>query len=277
MLEKKKIGIMQGRLSKPKGKLIQSFPTKTWKKEFIAAKKLSINLIEWTLDFKNLHQNPLLTERGIKDINLLSKQHNVKIKTITGDCFMQKPFWKQKNKKIMLSLISDLKKILTNASRLKVKYLTIPLVDGGSIKNKSQENFLIKELLKLKNFLKTKKINILFETDLPPKESYLFIKKFNCKSFGINYDIGNSASMNFNPVNEFKYYGKYIKNVHIKDRKKYGNTVKLGNGNANFSLIFKLLKKIRYNGYLILQTARSESGNELKNISNNIKFLDQYI
>ncbi len=273
----KKIGIMQGRLSKPSCNKIQSFPTYTWKKEFQLANKLSIKLIEWTLDFKNLHKNPLLTKKGIMNINSLSKKYNVKIKSITGDCFMQKPFWKQKINKLRLSLLKDLKKILINAIKLKVKYLVIPLVDNGSLKSKKQEEVLITELLKFKKFIVKNNFYILFETDLTPQKNLLFIKKFKCRNFGINYDIGNSASKNYDPKKEFKLYGKYIKNIHIKDRKKNGNTVSLGKGNANFDLIFKLIKKIKYQGYLIQQTARGEAGKEFINISNNLKFLYQYI
>ena len=43
---------------------------------------------------------------------------------------------------------------------------------------------------------------------------------------------------------EFKYYGKRILNVHIKDRKKFGNTVRLGQGNVNFKQLFMNLKKL---------------------------------
>ena len=49
-----KIGVMQGRLSKPVNNKIQSFPNRNWKKEFLLAKKLSVKFIEWTLDFKKL-------------------------------------------------------------------------------------------------------------------------------------------------------------------------------------------------------------------------------
>ena len=96
---KSKIGVMQGRLSKPLNNKIQSFPIRTWRKEFSLAKKLSLKYIEWTLDFKNLHSNPLMTSNGIKNIKLLCKKFNVRVDSITGDCFMQKPFWKQTNKK----------------------------------------------------------------------------------------------------------------------------------------------------------------------------------
>ena len=93
-----KIGIMQGRLSKPESKAIQSFPTQSWQKEFVKAKKLSIKFIEWTLDYKNLHKNPLLTNHGIRKIRYLTKKYNIKVKSIR-DCFMQKPFWQEENAK----------------------------------------------------------------------------------------------------------------------------------------------------------------------------------
>ena len=93
------------------------------------------------------------------------------------------------------------------------------------------------------------------------------------KNFGLNYDIGNSASLDYDPAREFKYFGKYIKNVHIKDRKKYGKTVQLGEGNADYANISKLLKKIKYKGNFILQTARGFPGKELENTSKNLAFL----
>ena len=40
-------------------------------------------------------------------------------------------------------------------------------------------------------------------------------------------------------VDEIKIYGKYIKNVHIKDRIICGKTVRLGYGNADFNCVFK--------------------------------------
>ena len=41
-------------------------------------------------------------------------------------------------------------------------------------------------------------------------------------------------------------------------------TVRLGYGNADFNCVFKSLKKIKYKGKFILQTARSPNKNILK-------------
>ena len=39
---------------------IQSFPWETWEEEFQLAKSININLMEWTLDYKDLKNNPLI-------------------------------------------------------------------------------------------------------------------------------------------------------------------------------------------------------------------------
>ena len=265
---------MQGRLSQPHNGKIQSFPILSWENEFREAKKLSLKFIEWTLDNKNLMKNPLLTSSGQKKIKKLSKKNNIKVVSITGDCFMQKPFWKS-NKLTRNILISQMKKIISCASKLKIKFVILPLVDNGSIKILSHKKILINELNKMNNFLKKKKVQVLFETDMSPKENSKFLLNFNKKYFGINYDIGNSAGLNYDPIDEFKEYAKSIKNIHIKDRKKFGNTVPLGEGNAKFELVAKLCKKYDYKGNFIIQAARKKTGKETETIKDYLNFLQK--
>ena len=264
---------MQGRLSPIINKRIQSFPLMNWKKEFSILKKIGIKNIEWTLDYDSFEKNPVLSNIGIKEIKSLSKKHKIKINSLTGDCFMEKPFWKLKKN---IDLIEDFKKVVNSCNQLKIKYIVIPLVDNGSLKNKKDEKKLKKILFNLIKFIKKNKVEILFESDYGPKKLGDFIKKFDKKLFGINYDTGNSASLGYNINDEFENYGKFIKNVHIKDRIFKGSTIKLGNGNVNFSDLFKNLKRIRYKNFLILQTARSKSGNHVLEIKNNIKFLKNF-
>jgi hexulose-6-phosphate isomerase len=78
--------------------------------------------------------------------------------------------------------------------------------------------------------------------------------------FGVNYDIGNSASLGFNPKEEIQAYGPRILNVHVKDRRMGGTTVPLGTGNADFPTVFRALRRAGYRGDFILQTARAEDG-----------------
>jgi len=185
---------------------------------------------------------------------------------------MQKPFFFEKN----FQTIIDLKKIIMNSQVYGIKYFIIPLVDKSSLKkNFRLEKKIIHKLLSLKKIL-NKDSKILFELDCPYLKVIKFIQKFKSRKFGINYDTGNSASLGYTFINEKKYF-KYVYNIHIKDRKKYGNTVRLGNGDFDFKYFFNYLMKNQYNGNLILQTARAKKNNHIEELDINRKFVYSYL
>ncbi len=271
---KEKIGILQGRLTKQKKK-IQQFPANNWEKEFQMINNLKIQNMEWTVDNYGYNKNPLNLEHKHKKIKSLCKKNKIKINSVTADFFMEKPFWKNRNKSYYLKKIEDL---IINCSKLKIKYIILPLVDNSSLKNLRQQSKVIRELKKFGAILKKKKVEILFESDFNPKKLLKFIKLFNNSSFGINYDSGNSANLGFNVLNEFNAYGKYIKNIHIKDRLKYGPSVRLGYGDVKFIDLFNQIKKIKYKGIFIFQSARSKiKGNDIEEIKLNLKFLERFL
>jgi len=266
-----KIGFMQGRLFRSENKkFVQYFPSKTWKKEIHLGKKNSFHLMEWTANLENIKKNPVYNLKLANKAKKIIKNCNLKVNSLTCDFFMQKPFFKFSNKDKYINL---LKKIIDIGQFMGIKYFILPLVDNSSIKNLNHENILINELLKISRSFDHKSM-ILFETDYPPRNVLKFIKKFNGK-FGINYDTGNSASLNYDFNDEIKYF-KYVKNIHIKDRLISGPTVRLGKGNWNYRKFFSLIKN-RYNGNLILQTARSKNENELEEILINRNFVKNFL
>ena len=267
-----KIGVMQGRLSPIYNNKIQKFPTLHWKSEFFIARSLNLNLIEWTIDIENFYKNPIITTKGIIEIKKLIEITGINLKSITADCFMHELIWIKNNKNILKKLI----RIIESCGKLKIRYIIFPLVDDSSIKNKQTEDKLVKILKKFKKILKKNDVSILFEIDYGPKKVKKFISKFDKENFGINYDSGNSASAGYDINEEFGNYGKYIKNIHIKDRIKKGKTVKLGTGNTNFKKLFANIKKMNYKNNLILQTARSCTGEHIAEIIDNLNFMKKY-
>lgn len=254
------IGFMQGRLSDLVDNKIQSFPWEKWEKEFLLAKENSFSIMEWTLDAKDLYKNPIMSKEGRKKINYLSKKFNLFIPSLTGDCFMQEPFWKaNKPEKLQKDFIA----VCESASKLGIRDIVVPLVDNGSLENAYQRELLIDYLKSKKKYFIERKLRILFESDFDPLKLKDFIVRLPEDIFGINYDIGNSASSNFDSNEEFLNYGKRIFNVHIKDRKIRGTTVPLGQGDADFSKVFKNIMKINYRGNFILQTARAKDNNHV--------------
>jgi hexulose-6-phosphate isomerase len=269
------IGFMQGRLSPIFKKKIQSFPWNYWRKEIFIAKKNNFNLMEWTLDYPRLFNNPLISSQEQKKTLIFLKKNKIFVNSVTCDFFMQKPFFLIKNKKKFKLNINNLLKIIKKLINAKIKFIVIPLVDKSSIKNTYQEKLVIREFNKIIKNLNTNnfKTKILFEIDYSPSKLKKFIKKFSSNFFGINYDSGNSASLNYNIDEEFNCYGDRILNIHIKDRIKYGKTIKLGRGNVNFLKLKKNLKKLHYNRNLILQTARNIYGKHLNELIDNRNFL----
>ncbi len=262
---KERIGFMQGRLTDKVDGKIQAFPWNQWREEFSLASQAGFNLMEWTLDQDRLYENPLMTKAGQNEIKNLCHQYHMSIPSLTGDCFMQAPFWKSSGPE-KKKLQQDFNAIVKACSLVGIGMIVVPFVDQGRLENQEQEEEVVDYLKSQKDFLKERRVTIIFESDFNPKHLAQFIGRLDDDVFGINYDIGNSASLGFNPKEEISTYGQYIKNVHVKDRLLGGTTVPLGKGAALFETIFSLLKKINYKGNYILQTARADDGHHVETL-----------
>ncbi len=272
------IGFMQGRLTPSIDGKIQSFPWHGWRDEFQIAQSLNLRLMEWTLDYSNIYSNPLMLADGRREIIELSDKYGIEVKSLTADFIMQSPSWKIKDKglsNINKSMIIDVAKAFRELSG---KILVVPLVDSSSIESDEEEKAVIDLFLELAELFEPLGIQIAFESDFEPKKLKKFINQFlGTKNIGINYDMGNSASNGYNPREEIFEYGASIINAHIKDRKYKGNTVKLGDGDVDFSVVFESFRNIGYQGNYILQTARSSPGMDANMLSQNLAFINQWI
>lgn len=254
-----RIGFMQGRLSALIDGRIQAFPWHGWQEEFPIAERDGIRLMEWTLDQDRLYENPLLTVAGQSEIRGLCQHYGFAIPSLTGDCFMQAPFWKAQDVQREV-LQRDFQAVAAGCAAVGISMIVMPLVDNGRLDNPEQEDALVGFLQRQAGFLAEHALQVLFESDFGPAELTHFIGRLDPDLFGINYDIGNSAALGFDPVDEIAAYGNRIVNVHVKDRVLGGTTVPLGTGNADFETVFATLAKIGYTGNYILQTARAADG-----------------
>lgn len=260
---KERIGFMQGRFSPLVEGRIQAFPWECWTQEFELAQSNGFALMEWTLDQERLYENPLLTRTGQAQIRSLCERHGVGIPSLTGDCFMQAPFWKVGGAR-REGLQQDFRAIAEGCAAVGITMMVVPLVDNGRLDTAEQQDSLIEFLGGLGPFLNERGLQIVFECDYGPAELARFIEPFDPALFGINYDIGNSAGLGFDPRAELAAYGHRILNVHIKDRILGGATVPLGSGNADFDAVFEGLAGRHYSGKYILQTARAADGDHAR-------------
>jgi hexulose-6-phosphate isomerase len=253
---RERVGFMQGRLSPLVDGRIQAFPWVCWRREFEIGRRLGFARMEWTLDQERLSENPLMTAAGRDEIRALSRRHKLRVTSITGDCFMQAPFWKSSGS-ARAGLYATFEAVIEAAARADAKLVVVPLVDNGALTNPGDEAAFVEGMKGLVERLREVGMRLAFESDFAPDRLARFIAQFPADVFGVNFDIGNSASLGWSPDIEIGCLASRIINVHVKDRLLGGNTVPLGEGNADFPSVFSLLAQHGYGGFLILQTARA--------------------
>ncbi len=256
---KNQIGVMQGRLlPKYKGRY-QAHPVGYWQDEFPKAAELGLDCIEFILDYNDAEQNPLMTQEGYKKIQAICERTGVKVMSVCADYFMEAPLHSENNQKAERS-IEVLQQLLKTAAELGVRNIVIPCVDQSSIQNQLDRTRFIEVLSTVISDAERNSVNLSLETDLDPKQFGELLSSFDSPRVTVNYDIGNSASLGYNPVEELSAYGERISDIHIKDRLLGGGSVKLGTGNADIPGFLKLIEQFDYCGPFIMQAYRDDEG-----------------
>jgi hexulose-6-phosphate isomerase len=263
------IGIMQGRLSPRIDGKIQAYPASTWQKEFEIAQEIGYAAIEWIIE-KPVETNALMTDSGKAEIKKIIASTGVRIDYVCADIFMQQPLVrmtkdsKSQNKEYLSA-------ILKNAKEVGAIGVEIPFVDNSSIKSENEKLEFIDVMQDAFKLAKDLDLKLSLETDLPPIEFRELLENIDLDHVQANYDIGNSASLGFDPREELEAYGLKILNVHVKDRKLGSTTVPLGTGNANINFVLQKLQEIGYRGGLTMQAARGE--NDVETAKEQLKYV----
>jgi len=265
--------VMQGRLSPLYDNKIQSFPWETWQQEFELLFQLGLRRLEWTIDSKDFASNPLLLKQGQAEINSLKDKWGIEVSSITCDYFMDNPPWKTLESRV----IEGITTIAQAMAPIGARILVIPLVDHSSMMRNVDYLHVRDFFSQVVDILDSNDLKIAFETDLDPGQFMKFLSLFPDNLFGVNYDMGNSAALGYDPDEEIGSYGDRIINVHVKDRPLGGISVPLGQGDVNFPKVFSRLEQSGYSGNIILQTARARNGDHLQAIKSYTSQVSQYM
>lgn len=253
------IGVMQGRLLPKYLGQYQAHPFGYWEDEFEIAKNLGVDYIEFILDYDNAYSNPLLNLEGINKISDLIQKTGVDVKTVCADYFMKAPLHSP-NKNISKYSIEIMCKLVSMCRKLDISVIVLPCVDQSSLNSKEDKDRLVSAINAIISNFENANIFLSLETDLAPEPFAELLQRFNSEKVTVNYDIGNSASLGFDPIEELNTYGKLVSDVHIKDRVLGGGPVILGEGDANFDICIDKLREIGYQGPYVMQAYRDEEG-----------------
>ena len=253
------IGIMQGRLLPKYQNRYQAHPLGYWQKEFELSEKVGINYIEFILDYNDFEKNPLMSPDGVDLISETIIKTGVGVRSVCADYFMEAPLHSE-IQKIANQSIEVLKVLLINSHRLEITDIVIPCVDQSSLKSELAKQIFTSNINLVLEYAEKYNVNLALETDLGPSNFKNLLERFDSAKIKVNYDTGNSASLGYDILEEFEAYGEKISDIHIKDRKLNGGSVKLGNGDTDFDNFFKAVSSLCFEGPVILQAYRDDEG-----------------
>lgn len=258
-----RMGIMQGRMVPPVEGRIQSFPRKNWVEEFGRAAQAGLACIEWIYDLYGADVNPISTDEGLKILRSLTESTGVGVYSVCADWFMDFPLVRAGPEELRHRL-EVLKWLLRRSQEWGIGRVVLPFVDISKMNSDEEIKQVADALEQVIPAAEMTGVEIHLETSLSPQSFAELLACLPSPFIKVNYDSGNSASLGYDPVEEFSAYGSRIGSIHIKDRIHGGGTVPLGHGSTNFEALFKAVAEVGYPGDFILQVARGETGNEVE-------------
>jgi hexulose-6-phosphate isomerase len=270
------IGIMQGRLSPPMGGRIQSFPVDSWREEFAHARKAGLNCIEWIYEDGTGAVNPLRTNEGTAEIRRLEETWGVGVWSICADYYMTERLVASDGVP-QVKVVEHLKWLLGQANVLGARYIVLPFVDASSLESPQELEGLDAVLKSVVPTVEETGVELHLETDLKPADLIAVLERIVHPLVRANFDIGNSASLGHNPVEELTLLGPWLGSVHVKDRVLGGGTVPLGTGAADFPTCLRLICAVGFSGPFILQAARQAGLSEVELAIRNRRFVEEQL
>jgi L-ribulose-5-phosphate 3-epimerase len=276
MIGKRLLGIMQGRLVPPMEGRFQAFPRGCWAEEFPNAAAAGLGAIEWIYDSYGVGANPIENDAGIESILELSRSHQIAVRSICADYFMDFTFVRATGDE-RTDRIAHLVWLLGQARRLGVTHIVLPFVDNSAVRDDADRAAVIDTLQRALPAAEGAGIELHLETALSPAEFAALLALIPHPYVKVNYDSGNSSSLGYRPAEEFAAYGDRLGSVHIKDRVLHGGTVPLGQGDADLDAMFDGLRRLNYAGDFILQVARATPGDEVAWARQNRAYVENYL
>ena len=246
-----KLGLIQGRLTNPKWGF-QDCP-KDWQSEFNLLPSLGLSHIEWIVTRDSFYNNPIFFENVNQHSISSICADNIVSEMITNYDFLN----------------HNLTPICEAAIRNNIKYVTIPLLEDSSIENQTKFSEFCNVFPKICDKFSSILFSLETELSIEKVSKLLTISNNIC----LTYDTGNTTSYGVSHKDYINLFNKKISNVHIKDRKKTGESMIPGTGDTNFKEIFNLLLQKGYSRSFTLQTAREEPNQEYSTIQKHSKII----
>jgi sugar phosphate isomerase/epimerase len=116
-------------------------------------------------------------------------------------------------------------------------------------------------------------VALALESPLPAEELAKLVDAAGSAQVGVYYDVGNAIYLGFDPAEEIETLDRRILAVHVKDTAQMLGDAHLGQGRLDLAASLEALKRIGYEGWLMLETP----GGDEAAVREDIRILGQYL
>lgn len=247
------IAIMQGRLSPAPAGRAQAFPSDFWRREFDDAAACGFDQIQWLVTAESVDTNPLFTLAGAKAIDAAIAGSGVRVTSVCADCFVSWPLLRA-NAIEQGRLVDLLTRMIDAAAAIGVQVIVVPALEDGEVKTEHDQESLLEILDVPIATAERGSMQLALETGLPGDRLRTWLDRAGSPALAACYDIGNAAALGFDPHTDITALRHRLAAVHVKDRRRSGPSVPLGQGDADLPRAFAALAETGFAGPLVLET-----------------------
>jgi hexulose-6-phosphate isomerase len=247
------VGIMQGRLSRRQGEPAQSFPWTSWREEFSQARDCGFARIEWLVTADRLDENPIWSDEGVREIRRQVTTTGVAVTSVCADCFIRRPLLRVSDSARQANE-ALLERLLARCGQIGIEVVLLPFLEGNAIRDRDEGLAVLAGLGRAHLIAEASGIQLGLETDLPGPILRELIDRSGLSALGAYYDIGNAVATGNDAVADVHALAPMLCGIHVKDRKRSGDSVMLGDGDADLTAFLAALEAVAYRGPLILET-----------------------
>lgn len=250
------IGIRQGRLSPAIDGRIAQFPWQSWKDEFVRARRCGFAAIEWLFADHDYEQNPIWIDSEHDEILRQSADTGIRIRSLCADYFIAHPLFGVSDR-TRRHCVNVLNRLVVASARLGIEVVIVPVLEASEVRTAGERAQLLDSLREPLALAAARGVRLALETELPGLEWRAFVERHH-PTLGACYDTGNAAARGYDVAGDVRALAPYLCGVHIKDRKRNGPSVPLGQGDADFAAFFKVAAEVGYSGPLIVEAPVGE-------------------
>jgi L-ribulose-5-phosphate 3-epimerase len=149
--------------------------------------------------------------------------------------------------------------------------ILVPFFGTAALKSDKQTQSLIDEMRGLSPVAEDRGVCLALETSLEAPQLVRVIESIGSYRVKAYFDIGNTASMGYDVVQEITALGGLIAQVHVKD---YPSRT-LGDGDIEFGGVIAALEDAGFDGYLVLETPSLDDS--VGSAASNLAFLRRVV